>query len=170
MLQLFMVKISLRILIKWSKYDKYKSHGNQILKHYVNTGFKPWHPQIEVLVTYVYNDLCVTFGVICVHECAFHFLFILRVRHQLVDFLSCNWSPLGLIFLPNLAKKNLRAYKAKMEYKKMSWPRRHRLSKAQLHVEQVLDRGVNVRPNPRTRHEPDTGFFRLELDLNGFGS
>ena len=22
-------------------------------------------------------------------------------------------------------------------------------------------RGVNVRPNPRTRHEPDTGFFGL---------
>ena len=91
-------------------------------------------------MTYVYNDLCVTFGVICVHECAFHFLFILRVRHQLVDFLSCNWSPLGLIILPNLEKKNLRAYKAKMEYKKkMSLPRRHRLLKAQLHVEQVLD-------------------------------
>ena len=32
------------------------------------------------------------------------------------------------------------------------------------------DRGVNVRPNPRTRHEPDTGFFGLELDLNGFES
>ena len=31
-------------------------------------------------------------------------------------------------------------------------------------------RGVNVRPNPRTRHEPDTGFFGLGLDLNGFGS
>ena len=31
-------------------------------------------------------------------------------------------------------------------------------------------RGVNVRPNPRTRHEPDTGFFGLGLGLNGFGS
>ena len=31
-------------------------------------------------------------------------------------------------------------------------------------------RGVNVRPNPRTRHEPDTGFLGLGLDLNGFGS
>ena len=71
-------------------------------------------------MTYVYNDLCVTFGVICVHECAFHFLFILRSCHQLIDFLNCNWSPLGLIFLPNLAKENLRVYKAKMEYIKMS--------------------------------------------------
>ena len=33
----------------------------------------------------------------------------------------------------------------------------------------VYPRGVNVRPNPRTRHEPDTGFFGLRLDLNGFG-
>ena len=32
------------------------------------------------------------------------------------------------------------------------------------------NRGVNVRPNPRTRHEPDTGFFGLGLGLNGFGS
>ena len=31
-------------------------------------------------------------------------------------------------------------------------------------------RGVNVRPNPRTRHEPDTDFFGLGLGLNGFGS
>ena len=31
-------------------------------------------------------------------------------------------------------------------------------------------RGVNVRPNLRTRHEHDTGFFGLGLDLNGFGS
>ena len=31
-------------------------------------------------------------------------------------------------------------------------------------------RGVNVRPNPRTRHEPDTDFFELGLGLNGFGS
>ena len=31
-------------------------------------------------------------------------------------------------------------------------------------------RGVNVRPNPRTRHEPDTGFSELGLGLNGFGS
>ena len=31
-------------------------------------------------------------------------------------------------------------------------------------------RGVNVRPNPRTRHEPNTGFFGLGLGLNGFGS
>ena len=31
-------------------------------------------------------------------------------------------------------------------------------------------RGVNVRPNPRTRHKPDTGFFGLELGFNGFGS
>ena len=30
--------------------------------------------------------------------------------------------------------------------------------------------GVNVRPNPQTRHEPDRGFFELGLDLNGFGS
>ena len=29
---------------------------------------------------------------------------------------------------------------------------------------------VNVRPNPRTWYEPDTGFFGLGLDLNGFGS
>ena len=34
----------------------------------------------------------------------------------------------------------------------------------------ILTRGVNVRPNPRTRHEPDTGFFGLGLGLNGFGS
>ena len=34
----------------------------------------------------------------------------------------------------------------------------------------VKSRGVNVRPNPRTRHEPDTGFFGLGLGLNGFGS
>ena len=33
-----------------------------------------------------------------------------------------------------------------------------------------LSRGVNVRPNPRTRHEPDTGFSGLGLGLNGFGS
>ena len=33
----------------------------------------------------------------------------------------------------------------------------------------VKSRGVNVRPNPRTRHEPDTGFFGLGLGLNGFG-
>ena len=33
-----------------------------------------------------------------------------------------------------------------------------------------LSRGVNVRPNPRTRHEPNTGFFGLGLGLNGFGS
>ena len=32
----------------------------------------------------------------------------------------------------------------------------------------VYVRGVNVRPNPRTRHEPDTGFFGLGLDLNEF--
>ena len=31
-------------------------------------------------------------------------------------------------------------------------------------------RGVNVWPNPQTRHEPDTGFFGFGLDLNGFGS
>ena len=31
-------------------------------------------------------------------------------------------------------------------------------------------RGVNVRPNPRTRHEPNTGFFGLGSGLNGFGS
>ena len=31
-------------------------------------------------------------------------------------------------------------------------------------------RGVNVWPNLRTRHEPDMGFFRLGLGLNGFGS
>ena len=31
-------------------------------------------------------------------------------------------------------------------------------------------RGVNVRPNPRTRHEPNTGFSGLGLGLNGFGS
>ena len=33
-----------------------------------------------------------------------------------------------------------------------------------------LVRGVSVRPNPRTRHEPDTGFFGLGVGLNGFGS
>ena len=31
-------------------------------------------------------------------------------------------------------------------------------------------RGVNVRLNSRTRHEPDTDFFELGLDLNGLGS
>ena len=31
-------------------------------------------------------------------------------------------------------------------------------------------RGVNVRSNPQTRHEPDTSFFELGLGLNGFGS
>lgn len=31
-------------------------------------------------------------------------------------------------------------------------------------------RGVNVRPNPQTGHEPDTGSFGLALGLNGFGS
>ena len=30
-------------------------------------------------------------------------------------------------------------------------------------------RGVNVRPNQQTRHEPNTGFFGLGLGLNGFG-
>ena len=34
----------------------------------------------------------------------------------------------------------------------------------------LLHRGVNVRPNPRTRHELDTGFLGLGLGLNGFGS
>ena len=29
----------------------------------------------------------------------------------------------------------------------------------------ILDMGVNVRPNPQTRHEPDRGFFELGLDL-----
>ena len=33
-----------------------------------------------------------------------------------------------------------------------------------------VNRGVNVRPNRRTQHEPDTGFFGLGLGLNGFGS
>ena len=36
--------------------------------------------------------------------------------------------------------------------------------------ERKNSRGVNVRPNPRTRHEPDTGFSGLVLGLNGFGS
>ena len=31
-------------------------------------------------------------------------------------------------------------------------------------------RGVNIRPNPRTWHEPNTGFFGLGLGRNGFGS
>ena len=31
-------------------------------------------------------------------------------------------------------------------------------------------RGVNVRPDLRTRYEPDTGYFGLGLGLNGFGS
>ena len=31
-------------------------------------------------------------------------------------------------------------------------------------------RGVNVQPNPRTRHKPDMCFFGLGLGLNGFGS
>ena len=31
-------------------------------------------------------------------------------------------------------------------------------------------RDVNVRPNPRTRHEPDTDFCGLGLGLNRFGS
>ena len=35
---------------------------------------------------------------------------------------------------------------------------------------EIKIRGVNVRPNPRTRHEPDTGFSGLGLGLNGFGS
>ena len=34
----------------------------------------------------------------------------------------------------------------------------------------VFHRGVNVRPNLQTRHEPDMGFFGLGLGLNGFGS
>ena len=34
----------------------------------------------------------------------------------------------------------------------------------------IYSRGVNVRPNLRTQHEPDTGFFGLGLGLNGFGS
>ena len=34
----------------------------------------------------------------------------------------------------------------------------------------MVVRGVNARPNPRTRHEPDTGFFGLGLGLNEFGS
>ena len=37
-------------------------------------------------------------------------------------------------------------------------------------LEAIESRGVNVRPNPRTRHELDTGFFGLGLGLNGFGS
>ena len=37
-------------------------------------------------------------------------------------------------------------------------------------VRPIIDRGVNVRPNPRPQHEPDTGFFGLGLDLNGFES
>ena len=35
---------------------------------------------------------------------------------------------------------------------------------------QVLIRGVNIRPNPQTQHELDTGFCGLGLGLNGFGS
>ena len=37
-------------------------------------------------------------------------------------------------------------------------------------VKPMSTRGVNVRPNLRTRHELDTGFFSLGLGLNGFGS
>ena len=33
-----------------------------------------------------------------------------------------------------------------------------------------IARGVNAQPNPRTQHEPDTGFCELGLSLNGFGS
>ena len=33
-----------------------------------------------------------------------------------------------------------------------------------------IARGVNARPNPRTQHEPDTGFCGLGLGLNEFGS
>lgn len=32
------------------------------------------------------------------------------------------------------------------------------------------NRGVNVRLNPRIRHEPNTGYFELGLGLYGFGS
>ena len=39
-----------------------------------------------------------------------------------------------------------------------------------IQVHLIEHRGVNVRPNPQTRHEPDTGFFGLGLGLNGFGS
>ena len=38
------------------------------------------------------------------------------------------------------------------------------------HIVERGDRGVNVRPNPRTRHEPNTVFSGLGLGLNGFGS
>ena len=31
-------------------------------------------------------------------------------------------------------------------------------------------RDVNVQPNPRTQHEPDTDFCGLGLGLNRFGS
>ena len=34
----------------------------------------------------------------------------------------------------------------------------------------IVFRGVNVRPNPRARHEPKTVFIGLGLGLNGFGS
>ena len=30
--------------------------------------------------------------------------------------------------------------------------------------------GVNVRPNPQTRHEPDMSFYGLGLGLSRFGS
>ena len=33
-----------------------------------------------------------------------------------------------------------------------------------------ITRGVNVQPNPQTRHEPDMDFFGLGLDFNEFGS
>ena len=33
-----------------------------------------------------------------------------------------------------------------------------------------ISRGVNVQPNPQTRHEPDMDFFGLGLDFNEFGS
>ena len=49
--------------------------------------------------------------------------------------------------------------------------------KKQIHHDEVKKkiwirgvRGVNVRPNLRIRHKPDTGFFGLELGFNGFGS
>ena len=38
------------------------------------------------------------------------------------------------------------------------------------HMLKLPSRGVNVRPNLRTRHEPNTGFFGVGLGLNGFGS
>ena len=56
--------------------------------------------------------------------------------------------------------------KKKIEFKKVTF----HLRKVHDFFGELRSRGVNVRPNPRTRQEFDTGFFGLRLGLNGFGS